>query len=131
MTFIKEPQDKMHILLPLLYPQSWLDSPAVDFGQPDRTNYEVTSAEAVKRISLTRPQQLFGALSQMAAGLTHRVSSDRLAALSRSIPKILILTGDEDHLVASRNSYWLKKCMPEAEFIVWKDTGRSSQLLPF
>jgi len=35
----------------------------------------------------------------------------------------LILTGDEDHVVRSSNSAYLKKHMPEAEYIVWEYTG--------
>lgn len=59
----------------------------------------------------------------MAAALTHHVSQDRLHRISRNIPKVLILTGDDDHLVRPSNSVYLKKQMPEAEFVQWKDTG--------
>ena len=59
----------------------------------------------------------------MWAGLTHHVQPGRLAQISQTIPKVLILTGDEDHLVHPSNSAYLKKHMPEAEYIVWKNTG--------
>lgn len=120
----------MPVLLPLIYPQEWLDLPAIQFGQPEKTYYEFFSAEIPKRLRFERRQTGLGALSQLAASATHKVSSDRLAALARSIPKVLILTGDQDHLVAPRNSVWLKKCMPEAEFVEWKGTGRLTLSVP-
>jgi pimeloyl-ACP methyl ester carboxylesterase len=64
-----------------------------------------------------------GALSQMWAGFTHHLQAERLAQISKTIPKVVILTGDEDHLMRPSNSAYLKKHMPEAEYIVWKDTG--------
>lgn len=59
----------------------------------------------------------------MAAGLTHHCSADRLRIISSSIPKVVIVTGDEDNLVSPRHSQELKDAMPEAELIQWKDTG--------
>ena len=59
----------------------------------------------------------------MWAGSTHHVQPSRLAQISKTIPKVVILTGDDDHLVRPTNSAYLKKHMPEAEYIVWKDTG--------
>jgi pimeloyl-ACP methyl ester carboxylesterase len=64
-----------------------------------------------------------GAISQMWAGFTHHVQAERLAQISKTIPKVVILTGDEDHLMRPTNSAYLKKHMAEAEYIVWKDTG--------
>lgn len=78
-----------------------------------------------RRISYVRVQRPMGALSQLLAGLTHYVSPGRLRAISKSIPKILILTGDEDHLVSPRNSAYLASCMPEAEYVVWENTGHA------
>ena len=74
---------------------------------------------------MTRPQTLMGALSQMCAGLTHRVTPDRLCRISSSIPKVLLITGDIDHLVEPQNSIYLKEHMPEAEFIQWENTGHA------
>jgi len=75
------------------------------------------------RAAVTRLQKPLGGVWQMWAGLTHHVQPERLAQISQTIPKVLILTGDEDHLVHTSNSAYLKKHMPEAEYIVWKDTG--------
>ena len=59
----------------------------------------------------------------MAAGLTHRVSEDRLKEISRLIPKVVIVTGDEDHLVNPQRSKFIKGNMPEAELIEFSGTG--------
>ena len=61
----------------------------------------------------------------MAAGLTHYVSDDRLRKISAEIPKVVILTGDDDHLVDPQKSFYLKEHMPDAEFIQWKETGHA------
>jgi len=123
LTFTKDPEKKIPILFPIIYPQTFLDAPAIEYDEPSITNYEVLKPRVLKRISLTRPQGLIGALSQMAACFGHYVSQDRLATISKSVPKVLILVGDQDNLVRPANSHWLAHCMPEAEFIVWKDTG--------
>jgi pimeloyl-ACP methyl ester carboxylesterase len=47
----------------------------------------------------------------MAAALTHHVSPSRLAYISARIPKIIIVTGDEDYLVAPKESRRLWKGM--------------------
>ena len=59
----------------------------------------------------------------MAAGLTHRVSGGRLREISRLIPKVVIVTGDEDHLVDPQRSKFIKANMPEAELIEISGTG--------
>ena len=60
----------------------------------------------------------------MFAALFHYVSPTRLASIASSIPKILILTGDDDHLVDPSNSKYLKEVMGDkAELIVWEETG--------
>ena len=73
--------------------------------------------------ALTPVQKFAGSVSQMWAGLTHHVKAKRLAQISKTIPKVLILTGDQDHLVRSSNSAYLSKHMAEAELVVWKETG--------
>jgi len=118
-----QPEAKASVLLPLLHPQSWLDGPATEYNHPEQTNYQVLQPKIVERVKITRRQTIWGSLSQMAAALTHRVTPDRLAHISRSIPKVLILTGDEDNLVNPADSFWMKSCMYEAEFIEWTGTG--------
>ena len=76
-----------------------------------------------ERAAFTRVQKPMGAVSQMWAGFTHHVQVERLAQISQTIPKVMILTGDEDHLMRPTSSAYLKKHMAEAEYVVWKDTG--------
>ena len=71
-----------------------------------------------KRIAVTRPQTILGAISQMAAATTHHVSPERLRKISSAIPKVLIVTGDSDHLIDPANSHFIKEHMPEAELVV-------------
>lgn len=59
----------------------------------------------------------------MAAAMTHNVSPERLREISKSIPKVLIVTGDEDHLVDPENSRYMKEQMPEAELVEWAGAG--------
>jgi pimeloyl-ACP methyl ester carboxylesterase len=73
--------------------------------------------------AVTRSQKTLGAISQMWAGFTHHMQPGRLAQISQTIPKVMILSGDQDHLIRPSNSAYLKKYMPEAEYVVWKDTG--------
>jgi hypothetical protein len=76
-----------------------------------------------KRAAVTRIQKPLGAISQMWAGFTHHMQPERLRQISKTIPKVMIVTGDQDHLVRPSNSAYLKEHMPEGEYIVWKDTG--------
>lgn len=73
----------------------------------------------------TRPQSLVGALSQMNAALFHYVSPARLLAINASIPKIAILSGDDDYLVDPSNSKHLSEAMPSAEYVVFEKTGHA------
>jgi pimeloyl-ACP methyl ester carboxylesterase len=69
-----------------------------------------------------------GNISQMAAGLTHRVTPEQLRTIGRSVPKVTIVTGDEDHLVRPWRSRELKRYMPEAELVEWTGTGHAIHL---
>ncbi|KAJ3559884.1 hypothetical protein NM688_g69 [Phlebia brevispora] len=115
-------EDKIPMIHDMVFPREWLDAKAEDDPQ-GRTNREVQSEIYRKRMDVTRPQTFMGTISQMAAGLTHYMSPDRLRRISKSVPKVLILTGDEDHLVRPSNSIHLKQHMPEAELVEWERTG--------
>jgi len=86
----------------------------------------------LRRIAITKPQQLLGHVSQMAAALTHNVSPARLAYVAANIPKIAIVTGDDDHLVRPSGSERIKKGMDSelgesdrerVELLRWEATG--------
>jgi pimeloyl-ACP methyl ester carboxylesterase len=68
----------------------------------------------------------------MAAALTHNVSPARLAYIAANIPKIAIVTGDDDHLVRPSGSERIKKGMDSelgesdrgrVELLKWEGTG--------
>lgn len=80
-----------------------------------------------------------GHISQMAAALTHHVSPSRLAFISERIPKIIIVTGVEDCIVAPKGSRRLFQGMTSnrdrdtmkgeqdltrrVELVEWEDAG--------
>ena len=128
----------------MLFPKEWLDSKAEDeqnginrewatevrlycltaFHRSIQTNIGREPIKSYRiRIAITRPQTFLGSISQMAAALTHHVKPNRLREISKAIPKVLILTGDEDHMVHVENSFFLKKHMPEGEFVQWEHAG--------
>ena len=74
-------------------------------------------------MEITKPQTLMGALGQMAAGLTHNVTQERLAKISASVPKVLILSAAKDTVVPYTEGEKLKRHMPEAEYQCWEKTG--------
>lgn len=124
LTFMTDPAEKIPIILDMLFPQAWLDT-AASGENSERTNRVEQFASHMRRFQITRPQKLIGVLSQMSSALTHHVSPERLRQISTSIPKVLILTGDQDHLVHPSKSFYLAKHMPEAEFVQWKDSGHA------
>ncbi|KAI9465325.1 alpha beta-hydrolase [Lactarius psammicola] len=120
--FIKEQERRTPFVVEMCFNSSWLDAKAENDPE-GRTNREVQIMLYNERASMTRIQKPLGAVSQMWAGFTHHVEAERLAQISKTIPKVLILTGDQDHLVRPSNSAYISKHMPEAEHVVWKDTG--------
>jgi len=119
---IKDPKNRIPCLVEVSFSAPWLGATAENDAE-GRTNREVQIEQYQRRAALTHVQNPIGAISQMWAALTHRVQPSRLAHISKTIPKVVILTGEQDLLVSSSNSAYLKKHMPEAEYIVWKDSG--------
>ncbi|KAJ7286044.1 alpha/beta-hydrolase [Mycena rebaudengoi] len=123
LTFTTDINLKIPLILDMVYPQKWLAEAAEDGD--GRTNREVQVEIYRRRILITAPQHFLGMISQMSAGFTHHVSPQRLKSISEAIPKVLILTGNEDNLVAPFHSRDLKSCMPEAELEEWEETGHA------
>ncbi|CAK5264861.1 unnamed protein product [Mycena citricolor] len=128
LTFTADVEDKIPIILDMVYPAGWLDEP-VEGGEPGQTNREEQILVYRRRIELTPKQHLTGVFSQMAAALTHHVSPERLRFICDSIPKVLILTGDRDNLVNPAHSRRIKAAMPDAEFVEWVETGHAIHAL--
>jgi len=124
LVFMGDPQKKVATILDMIFPQSWLDKKR-EGDEKGRTNRQYQAEDYLHRIQITRPQTLVGHLSQMCAGLTHYVSKERLQTMAASIPKITIVTGDEDNLVRPINSTILKEHIPQAELITWVGTGHA------
>ncbi|KZT74193.1 alpha/beta-hydrolase [Daedalea quercina L-15889] len=124
---IQDPDVKIPLVLDMIFARDWLDDKAEDDPQ-GRTNREVQIVEYRRRFEVTRPQKPTGALSQMAAAITHNVSPERLRKISESIPKVIIVTGNEDHLVDPNNSRYMKAHMPEAELVEWEGAGHGIQV---
>ncbi|KAJ7045924.1 alpha beta-hydrolase [Mycena alexandri] len=118
----KEPEEKVPTVLKMLYPASWLDETAMD-DERQRSNREVQSELYLRRVLFSPKQRIIGHVSQLVAALTHHVSPDRLRRISQTVPKVVILCGDQDFLVDLRHSRDLKASMPEAEFVQWESTG--------
>jgi len=121
-TLISDPEKKIPVVLEMVYPVSWLDSKAINDPQ-GRTNREIQTEIYRKRIEMTRPQTFMGSVSQMVAATTHHVTPDRLTKISSSIPKVLIVVGDQDNLVHISNSFYIKDHMPDAELVQFEGTG--------
>lgn len=112
--------------MPTFIPQSWLDKPALDYDRPDITYAQYLRPILLHRLQIIRPSSASSGNSQLYALYSHRVTADRLAKISTSIPKIFILAVDYDIAIKPENSLWLKKCMPEAEYQLWEETGKFS-----
>ncbi|KAF9653124.1 alpha/beta-hydrolase [Thelephora ganbajun] len=119
---VKDPGVRASKSLETLFPVAWLGA-KVEGDPRGRTNREIETENFLKRYYTARPQPFIGVISQMAAGLTHRVSGDRLREISSLVPKVVIVTGDEDHLVNPQRSKFIKASMPEAELIEFSGTG--------
>jgi len=128
---VASPKEKIPLVMDMLYPKAYLES-SVPNDPKRRTDGHISPQSVLDRLEVTRPQTLVGAISQMSAGLTHHVNADRISAIARSIPRILILTGDWDNLVDPRNSKWMRDCMMDAsngvEYLVWEGVGHAIPL---
>ncbi|KAF8815809.1 alpha/beta-hydrolase [Phlegmacium glaucopus] len=132
LTFTPDPVEKVPTVLEMLFPSKWLDSKAEN-DDKGRTNRQVQGEAFLTRVTTAKPQRFLGHISQMAAALTHHVSPSRLAFISTQIPKIIIVTGDEDHLVAPEGSRRLCRGMVseqdkdgkggQVELVQWEGTG--------
>ncbi|KAH7341826.1 Alpha/Beta hydrolase protein [Rhizoctonia solani] len=127
LTFVKDPAVKVKMIMDMVFPLSWLAEPSAT--DPKVTNREAQTRLYMNRILVTAPQTLMGTLSQMAAGLSHRVTPDRLHQIANDIPHIVLVTGDEDNLVPPQRSEWIKQCMgPKAKLEKWEHTGHALQI---
>ncbi|KAG8733503.1 hypothetical protein FRC11_005674 [Ceratobasidium sp. 423] len=127
LTFAKDPAVVAQMVMEMVLPLSWLTEPSAT--DPKVTNREAQTRLYLSRLLVTRKQTLMGTLSQMAAGLSHRVTPERLCQIANDIPTIALVTGDEDNLVPPERSEWIKQCMgPNVKLEKWKHTGHALQI---
>ncbi|KAF8185160.1 alpha/beta-hydrolase [Pholiota molesta] len=147
LVFTPDPAKKVPTVLDMLFPAEWLaeratNDPHAEFNgntitnEQGKTNYDVQAEGFIRRVAITKPQLFLGHISQMAAALTHSVSDARLAYIAANIPKIAIVTGDDDHLVRPAGSERIKRAMDaglgstdgerdrdRVELLRWSGTG--------
>jgi len=130
---VKDRRRRMRYIIDMCFPKKWLKEPATlspSRNQPELTTEDKTNEDVLLelfewRLQNMKPQPIMGNLGQTAAALTHHLPRERLARLNKMIPKICILTGDEDSLVDPTNSRYLHSVMSKSELVVWKDTGHA------
>ncbi|KAJ6627919.1 alpha beta-hydrolase [Mycena sp. CBHHK59/15] len=118
----KDVAKKVPTVMHMLYHASWLDAPAEN-DPHGRTNRQVQTETYLRRVAFSPPQLILGHVSQLGAALTHHVAPGRLREISRTVPKVVVLFGDEDRLMDVRHSRALLAAMPEAESVQWTETG--------
>ncbi|KIM42775.1 hypothetical protein M413DRAFT_70069 [Hebeloma cylindrosporum] len=137
--FTPDPVKKVPTVMEMIFPTPWLaekatsDPHAESNGNTETNKMGKTNRDGfLRRVAITKPQQLLGHVSQMAAALTHNVSPARLAYIAANVPKIAIVTGDDDHLVRPSGSERIKKGMDSelsesdrgrVELLKWEGTG--------
>ena len=116
-------ENRVYRLIDVLFPSEWQDAKSeVD---PSRTNREVIRALFMWRFQFVQRPSTHGALSQIAAALTHHVPAEELAKINDNIPKIKILTGNWDQLVNIKHSKYMREKMPNAEYEEWDGAGHA------
>lgn len=70
-------------------------------------------------------QTVLGQWWQLAAATTHHVTTQDLERINSSIPKICILSAKNDTLIPPDSSTNLKKHMPDAELVIWSESGHA------
>ncbi|EOR00935.1 hypothetical protein E3P92_00369 [Wallemia ichthyophaga] len=119
---ISDSEKLIQSYLELVFPIHWL----AEIRENDslkRTNRECERDHMIERAKYSREQDPFGAISQMYAALGHSVSPARMKLIDHNIPKITIVSGDEDYLVDISCSVDLKKHLPSATYTVFENTG--------
>jgi len=120
-----DPHKRISSTLDMLFPKKWLaerakTDPLAEMNgntkgnEQGKTNYQVQKEDILYRFSINKPQLIWGHLSQLIAGFTHNVSPERLAFIAANIPKIAIVTGDNDVLIDPSGSESIKVAMDKA-----------------
>ncbi|KAJ2715247.1 hypothetical protein H4R19_001305 [Coemansia spiralis] len=106
--FMRDPVARFERICSSLYTQEYLKSPAPE-GSGCTTMLDYCTQNAMRQSRYTQPMSFAGFLGQVGVVFRHYVSPARLANIGRMLPgkRILIVTGDEDHMVRTTNSDYL------------------------
>ncbi|PWN46990.1 alpha/beta-hydrolase [Violaceomyces palustris] len=115
---------RLNRLMDTLFPQIWLEEKC-ERDPKGRTNRENIYELFAWRYKFNKRQNVHGAMAQIKAALTHHVSDEDLIRIDSSVPRIAILTGDEDHLVNPRNSEYLRIKLSKATYHHFENTGHA------
>jgi len=120
---IRTPEGQVALVVDSLYPTDWLNGD--DEKNPGSTRRERMEKEFLYRYHITRRQPYSGRLSQVAAALGHKVSKERFLTISKTIPKVAIMTGDDDNLINPKRSKEIHAFIPGSEFKLVKGGGHA------
>ncbi|KAJ1897967.1 hypothetical protein LPJ66_003038 [Kickxella alabastrina] len=106
--FVRDPIARFKAICGSLYSKEYLESPAPE-GSGCKNMLEYCAQNAVRKSRNSRPMSFWSFLGQVGMVFRHYVSPARLRLLGRLLPdkQILIVTGDEDHMVRTSNSVYL------------------------
>ncbi|GAA99358.1 uncharacterized protein L969DRAFT_86593 [Mixia osmundae IAM 14324] len=121
---IRSPKAGVQFIVRTLFPAAWLDQPDPADAQ-GRTRRTVKEEEYLKRYYMTRLQPFHGRVSQLGAAMGHRVDKKQLLTISNTIPKVIVLTGDDDNLINPSQSVWLHQHLPGSEYILFEGGGHA------
>ncbi|KAJ2910028.1 hypothetical protein GGI21_001283 [Coemansia aciculifera] len=106
--FTSDPVKRFESICGTIYTQEYLQSPA-PASSGCKTMMEYCTMNAIRKSQYSRPMTLWSFVGQIGAVFRHYIAPARLEHLGRMLPdkQILIITGDEDHLVRTSNSVYL------------------------
>ncbi|PRP84145.1 hypothetical protein PROFUN_04136 [Planoprotostelium fungivorum] len=104
-------------ILPMLFSKRFLSDPK---------NYQdaFDGIIASRKIEGGKPP-IFGFLGQLHAVSRHRVKPEELQLIRDSQVPVMVMTGDEDHMVDPRNSAEMNELLQPVEYIVMPETGHA------
>ncbi|WFD23798.1 hypothetical protein MEQU1_002492 [Malassezia equina] len=111
----------------VLFPKHW-QKQKHPMDPAGRTNGEVMRDIFRWRHYFTLNPSFHGPMSQMVACLTHHVPEKALKAIQDNVPKVSVVTGDWDNLVAERHSHYMSRVMEKAQFREWHGAGHAIHL---
>ncbi|KAM0753340.1 alpha/beta-hydrolase [Meredithblackwellia eburnea MCA 4105] len=117
---VKGPEHAAALAVDVLFPSKWLDSP--DGVVDGKTRRQVLEKNYLKRAQETKSVTAAGKLGQFSAVTSHYVSPWKLSSILSTIPRVHIIVGDEDQLIAPIRSKQLHAMIPGST-LRWVEGG--------